>query len=134
MTIPPEVAGELDQAGSIHEGWRTQLGCVRVADSSEHDPVKALLVAELDPGEAAAIALAHRIDSKLLIVDDMAGRRVARRLGLTVIGTVGVILTAGERRLIDDPYAVLEELRTRGGLWLSDSFLTSLRTAWKRGS
>ena len=92
------------------------------------DPVVKLLGAELDPGEAAAIALARRLNSDLLILDDMAGRRLAQRLGLTITGTVGVVLAAAERRLIDDPFAVLHELRTSGGLWLSDSFLDSLRS------
>ena len=65
LTIPPEVAAELDQAGLIHEGWREQLGFVRVAEPSVDDPVVKLLDAELDPGEAAAIALARRLNSDL---------------------------------------------------------------------
>lgn len=132
LTIPPEVAAELDEAGPIHEGWRAQLGFVRVAGTpAGDDSVIQLLVAELDPGEAAAIALARRLNSDLLIIDDLAARRVARRLGLTITGTVGVVLAAAECRLIDDPFAVLDELRIRGGLWLSDSFLEDLRTAWQ---
>jgi len=73
--------------------------------------------------------LARRLSSELLIVDDMAGR-LARRLGLTITGTVGVVLAAAERRLIDDPFALLDALRTRGGLWLSDAFVENLRSAW----
>jgi predicted nucleic acid-binding protein len=78
LTIPPEVATELDQAGPIHDGWREQLGFVRVAEPSMDDPVVKLLGAELDPGEAAAIALARRLNSDLLILDDMAGRRLSK--------------------------------------------------------
>ena len=59
------------------------------------DPVVKLLLAELDPGEAAAIALARRLNSNLLIVDDMAGRRLARRLGLTITGTFAVCPGSG---------------------------------------
>jgi len=130
LTIPAEVGAELDQAGSIHQGWRAQLGFVRVVEPSRDDPVLKVLATELDPGEAAAIALALRLDSDLLIIDDMAGRRVARRLGLAITGTVGVVLAATEHHLIDDPFQVLEDLRTRGGLWLSDSFLEGLRSSW----
>jgi len=131
LAIPPEVAAELDQAGPIHEGRRRQLGFVRVPEPATDDPVMRLLTEELDPGEAAAIALAKRVKSELSIVGDMAGRRLARRLGLTITGTVGVILTAAERRLIDDPFALLDELRMRGGLWLSDSFIQNLRSVWR---
>lgn len=131
LTIPPEVAAELDEDGPIHEGWREQLSFVRVAEHAVDDPVMELLRAELDPGEAAAIALARRQNSNLLILDDMAGRRVARLLALTITGTVGVVLAAAELRLVDDPFAVLHELRTGGGLWLSDSFLSKLRSVWQ---
>lgn len=108
-----------------------KLAFVRVAEPSTDDPIMTLLMGEVDPGEAAVIALARRLNSELLIVDDMAGRRLARRLGLTITGTVGVVLAAAERGFIDDPFAVFDELRTRGGLWLSDAFLGDLRSAWK---
>jgi predicted nucleic acid-binding protein len=56
-TIPAEVAAELDQAGSLHQGWRRQLGFIRIAEPLADDPVMALLSAEVDRGEAAAISL-----------------------------------------------------------------------------
>ena len=58
VAIPPEVAVELDQAGSLHADWRRQLGFVQVAETAADDPVMCLLVNELDAGVAAAIALA----------------------------------------------------------------------------
>jgi predicted nucleic acid-binding protein len=91
----------------------------------------ALLSAEVDRGEAAAIALARQLNSPLLILDDMAGRRLAKRLGLTITGTVGVVLAAAERGFIVDPFALLEALRTQGRLWLYDAFLENLRSAWQ---
>lgn len=48
LAIPPEVAAELDRAGPIHEGWRAQLGFVRVAEPCEDDPVMTLLVTDLE--------------------------------------------------------------------------------------
>lgn len=131
ITIPSEVAAELDQAGALHDGWREQLDFVQVADPMSGDPVFAPLLADLDPGEAAVIALGRRLNSELLIVDDLAGRRMAGRLGLAVTGTLGVILTASDRGLFDDPFPVLHDLRKRGGLWLSDAFLQALRTKWR---
>jgi predicted nucleic acid-binding protein len=41
----------------------------------------------------------------------MAGRRFAKRLGLTITGTVGVVLAVAERGFIGDPFALLEDLR-----------------------
>ena len=58
----------------------------------------------------------------------MAGRRLARRLGLSITGTVGVVLAAADAGLVSEPLDVLEELRAKGGLWLSDTFLNQLRS------
>jgi predicted nucleic acid-binding protein len=43
-----------------------------------------LLGAELDSGEAEAIALSREEPVTAVLLDEKAGRRVARRLGLTV--------------------------------------------------
>ncbi len=87
-----------------------------------------LLVNEVDAGEAAAIGLERRHGSELLMIEDMAGRRLARRLGLSITGTVGAVLAAADAGLVSEPLDVLEELRAKGGLWLSDAFLNQLRS------
>lgn len=50
-----------------------------------------LLQKEVDAGEAQAIALARELGCSVLI-DDRAGRSVAKRFALPVIGVVGVLL------------------------------------------
>jgi predicted nucleic acid-binding protein len=52
------------------------------------------LLADIDAGEAAAIALALDRDADLLLIDDAAGRRAAGELGVSVRGTLGVLVTA----------------------------------------
>ena len=54
VTIPSEVAAELDRAGVLHAGWRQQLGFLRVVEQAKDDRLLALLSEEVDPGEAAA--------------------------------------------------------------------------------
>jgi len=44
----------------------------------------------VDEGEAKAIALSMKKNS-LLIIDDLKGRKVARRLGLEIIGTLDLL-------------------------------------------
>lgn len=52
------------------------------------------VLAEIDAGEAAAVALALDRDADLLLIDDAAGRRAAGALGVAVRGTLGVLVTA----------------------------------------
>ena len=54
----------------------------------------------LDAGESAAIRLALKLSAPVLI-DEKAGRRIATNLGLTVIGSIGVLLAAKKRGHIE---------------------------------
>lgn len=71
----------------------------------------AKLKMELDPGEAEAIALAKEISADLLIIDEKAGRDVAHREGIAIIGILGILLEAKHRGLIDSVKSVIEDLR-----------------------
>ena len=64
----------------------------------------------LDKGEASAIALSLEIKNSLLIIDEKKGRRMAQELGLKIIGTLGVILKAGENNLIASVEDLLKKL------------------------
>jgi len=54
----------------------------------------------LGEGEREAIALALDRRADMLVMDDREGVDEARRLGLTVTGTLGVLQRAAERRLV----------------------------------
>ncbi|MBP9664583.1 MAG: DUF3368 domain-containing protein [Pyrinomonadaceae bacterium] len=50
--------------------------------------------ASIDAGEATAIALALEMLNSTIIIDDRAARNYAKKLGLNVTGTLGVIVKA----------------------------------------
>ena len=56
---------------------------------------------DLDAGERDAILLALHLKADLVLMDEREGVEEARRLGLTVTGTLGVLDRAAERRLIE---------------------------------
>jgi predicted nucleic acid-binding protein len=68
--------------------------------------------AGLDEGETAAIALAESLHADMVLIREREGFRVARRKGLRVTGTLGVLDLAAERRLIDLAEAIRRLERT----------------------
>lgn len=55
----------------------------------------------IDPGEAAAIALAQELNADRLLIDDRDGRMVAESLGIQVAGTLAVLRDAALEGLVD---------------------------------
>jgi predicted nucleic acid-binding protein len=52
------------------------------------------LLNSLDSGEAAVIQLAKNENIQTVCIDEATGRRVARLSGLSVTGTIGILLRA----------------------------------------
>lgn len=63
-------------------------------------PLLPIEVATLHGGEAAAIALAQAIPNSVVLLDDLAARRVAGTLGLRVMGTLGILAEAKRQGLV----------------------------------
>mgnify|MGYP000884225456 CR=1 FL=1 len=82
---------------------------VHVVDR-DSDPA---LAARLDRGEAAAIPLALELGA-VLLVDDGAARQVATELGLSVIGSLGVLVAAKRAGHIDELAPVLDRMVALG--------------------
>ena len=70
-----------------------------------------LLEMQIDKGEASAIALALETRNNILILDDWKARKVAERLGISVTGTLGVIIKAKNSGLIPSIKPFLEKIR-----------------------
>ncbi len=77
------------------------------------------LLMVLDQGEAEAVALAHEHQADYLLMDEIAGRRVATAKGLRVIGPVGVLLEAKRLGLVPQLRPLIAALETQAGFHLS---------------
>ena len=78
------------------------------------DPGRADLLSDLDRGEAEVIALAQELKADLVVIDERLARRHARRLGLTMTGTVGVLVKAKLTGLIPRLAPLLDGIQQAG--------------------
>lgn len=69
-----------------------------------------VLKTQVDDGEAEAIALAQEISAANLVLDDGKARKLAKQLGLPVIGTVGILLRAKQQKIIPAVKPLLDAL------------------------
>lgn len=80
---------------------------VNMLEASEVD-----VLAELDEGEKEAIVLALEVgEEAILLIDDYAGRLVARRLGVAITGLIGLLILGKEKGLVERVAPLIEELR-----------------------
>jgi hypothetical protein len=78
-----------------------------------------LLKAELDAGEAEAIVLAHEIKADVILLDERDARRAALKLGIKVLGTIGILTWAKKIGLLPSLQAELDSLQNEGKFRIS---------------
>lgn len=116
VVVPAAVHDELLQ---YHDSLPSFLRVVKVRD---RDNV-AVLAMRLDRGEAEAISLAREVNADWLLMDETVGRRVARELGLRVLGLLGVLILARRRGLLPSLRGAIMDLRSSAGFYLSDDLI-----------
>ena len=70
------------------------------------------LVTHLGDGEKEVLALGLKTQDALLLLDDRDARRYARTLELEITGTLGLLLRAKERGILDAVGPVLDRLQS----------------------
>ena len=136
VLIPPGVAAELSDPGTPGDvrQWIAQPPIWLQICPLQSAP-DAELMGSLDRGEREAIQLAVEQKADILIIDEWKGRTIAGRRGLPIIGALGVLGDAFQRGLIDDPLAILREMRQHGfriNDRLAANFQVLLRTRFAR--
>ncbi len=75
---------------------------------------------DLDRGEAESIALAVEREATLVLIDEREGRHAAQRMGLRVVGVIGVLLEAKANGLLGALRPPLDNLRQTAGFYVSE--------------
>lgn len=98
VLIPQQVVDELDRGQHVLGAWRDAPGADALVVAEPLDgPFLRQLLVQLDAGEAAAVALSVERGASLLLMDEREGRKVARRHGLRLAGTLGILLEAKQQ-------------------------------------
>ena len=84
----------------------------------------------LDKGESEVIALAIEKNAEGVVIDEKKGRKVAKRMDLKVIGTLGLLALANAKGIIEDMEKVIKEVKDHG-FFISDKHLRDIRQKCK---
>lgn len=128
ILVPPAVLAECSAdtekpgaraiLSAVDSGLLTRLNAVDFTDTSRE-------ILLLDPGEQEAIAAA-KFHGCPVLLDEVVGRAVARKSGIPVTGSLGVLLVAKERGMVEKIEPIVAEWRAANyylGEKLVDAFL-----------
>ncbi|MGB3517604.1 MAG: DUF3368 domain-containing protein [Elainellaceae cyanobacterium] len=120
VIIPGMVANELAAASNPIISGIPKLGWIQIQALTNSQLADKLQQERgLDAGEANAIALALELQADDLLIDERLGRQEAIRLGLSIIGILGILLVAKQRSLISQVQPVMDALIKKAGFRVS---------------
>ena len=120
VLVPAEVLRELEFGAALDDAAVQVRRIAGIDIRSPSSGISPLLAGELDLGESAVIALALELPGATVVLDDLKARRVARRSGIPMTGSIGVLLHAKRLGKLTSVAEAIERIRARGA-WLSDA-------------
>jgi uncharacterized protein len=129
VIIPAEVVEELsaieifgfDPQKLLANSW------IEIWESPENNDFREIL----DKGEAAAIALAKKLNADVLLIDELKARSVAKKEGFRVVGVLGVLLLAKVKGHIPLITPLMDALIYEVGFWIDHNLYTEMKSLAK---
>ena len=112
VMVPSSVFQEVVESGKGKIGSKevSEASWIKVMNPEGRGEIPPIL-AGLDRGELDVILLAREVKADLVLIDEKAGRKVAKALGLKVKGTLGLLLFACKKGFMEAEEA--EEVLTK---------------------
>ena len=129
--IPEAVYRELTDNGAFSEEVKMVQECeffyVEKVDNEKSVTILRNFTG-LDAGESEAIILADEKHSDVLLMDEHKGRQVAKKMGITITGTIGILIQAFDEGLLtdEDVEGCIERLK-QSGIRISENLYQKLR-------
>ena len=126
IIVPSGLWGEIVKAGKIDIASQElpNTNWVKTVIITE---ISALIVPwGIDLGESEVLTFALENSGYRAVIDDAAGRKVAKSLNIPFMGTLGILVLAKKQGLItsiDEPIQYLK----KAGLWLSNDLIQVLK-------
>jgi predicted nucleic acid-binding protein len=121
------------------EIWRETVGQQRVPESALHDHgvrresylddlahfVETNNLGALHPGEQECLRACHRGHISILLTDDLAARDAAKRLAITPVGSLGIIVRAYRvgRLELNEAESAIRLLQTTSSLFVTSTII-----------
>ncbi len=112
VMITPAVQRELQRVDS-HKTLHEKHPWIKVSSPINQKLVSQLLN-DLDLGEAESIALAVEKSASYIIIDELKGRKIAGRLGLKVVGIIGILIKAKLDGMVPQVRPLIDGLSAHG--------------------
>ena len=129
LVIPEPVAAEIRQCREVDAAVKWIQGNGKQFVRPAVKELAELSGADIGLGERSVIFWAAANPGFVAVLDDSEARSAARRLGVRVLGTVGVVLVLKSRGLIGEVKPRLVEIRRVGGYISDGLFREALRSA-----
>ena len=119
VLIPNAVYEELIADERFMEEAKTirEASYVKNISVSNPEAVRILRMATgLDRGESEAIVLTDELKADILLMDEAKGRKISGQMGIRIMGTIGLLISAYEDRLItaEEARKCIDELQRSG--------------------
>ncbi len=110
VLVPEAVWREVVDLGAGRPGSNETRAATWLVVTHANQEAARQLQGQLDPGEAEALALAVELQADHLVIDDQAGRRLAAELGVSIVGSLGILVRAKRLGHIEAVRPVVEAM------------------------